>query len=609
MKRSILTIAAFSVLSLFPPALMALVHYDQGRLNIDGVQLFQTVDDPDAYEYLPPSITLAKNAEGLYELLMAKYVGADDASTGGLFHALVQLELPAELRERVEERLSELRPGAELRGPVQLLANTGDDRKGVGSFQIVSATLNASGETPDRLASRVVTSGAAPFAPGSKASIAAMLEPTEATLLWDSLQGATSDVSVAVRGYFEARVQAYNAVVEGQMSVIYNHRSVLDSYQQEFTKRQVRDIADELISDGAINVRVFDASRGPINNDDMQAIVDLVTEKLVDVMFDRKNGWAREPDPEIAVESGQICDRQPRGFFDKLFSGATDVPYCSDDQYVIKQVENVAERMFYLNLARDTVIKVPFDTAGNIGGFYATASEDERAQYFRIIAVDIDPAMTRRQVRMQIAGDYAETFKDTFNLTTVNVQIAARDGQPAQSEGLIFDAESLQNGNTPRFFTLYRLGNDGTDWTRFRYQVAWNIRGEESPLRVPEDPDEWVESSDLGVVLTPPVERDVVYIATDNSRFTERGVIAAIVQIASVVNGNRKIVAETRILADDGDPGRELIVLYDEGAPLVAGVTWHTTRGRARSGPAHVTDNFLAVTLPDEAWFEERLSQ
>ena len=68
---------------------------------------------------------------------------------------------------------------------------------------ISSVLSNRSG---DRALTRsLVTSGAAPLSPGSRAAVAAVLSPEGATLLWDSLKGATSDVSIGIRAYYERR--------------------------------------------------------------------------------------------------------------------------------------------------------------------------------------------------------------------------------------------------------------------------------------------------------------------------------------------------------------------------------------------------------------------
>ena len=52
-------------------------------------------------------------------------------------------------------------------------------------------------------------------------------------------------------------------------------------------------------------------------------------------------------------------------------------------------------------LAKSSTIKVPVDTAGNLGGLYTALKNDPR--YFRIVDLD-DPAFEFRPVHFQVDG-------------------------------------------------------------------------------------------------------------------------------------------------------------------------------------------------------------
>ena len=159
-----------------------------------------------------------------------------------------------------------------------------------------------------------ITSGHAPLLPGSRSAVAAKLNQEGATLLWASLEGNTSDVSIALSGYYEAVVKGYNATIEAEVSTIYNHFSQVINQQEEYTRQQLQDISNKLIQDQVFKVEVFDRSSSlGINADDMQGIVDLVTNKLIELMFDPTNGWSNEPEQTVAVEKDQIPKRQSRG--------------------------------------------------------------------------------------------------------------------------------------------------------------------------------------------------------------------------------------------------------------------------------------------------------
>ena len=193
--------------------------------------------------------------------------------------------------------------------------------EGVGSFQVVSAILNKSENSG--FSRTLLTSGRAPLMPGSKAVVAALLDEKGATLLWDSLSGPTSDVSVAIHAYYEGAVKAYNAKVTAKVDTVYTHFSRISNQQQDYTRRQLRKVVDDLQRTGDLQIDVLDRSAGlGIKADDMDGILELVTYKLIELMFDHKSGWAADPEREAAVEANQIPGRQERGFLSSVFRGA-----------------------------------------------------------------------------------------------------------------------------------------------------------------------------------------------------------------------------------------------------------------------------------------------
>src|SRR5687768_7398362 len=197
-----------------------IIKYDEGRLEINGIQLFQDSENHNAYYYLPPYPRISEQ-NGEFEFLCLKYVDVNGkASSGGLFHVLVQFSLSKEEILSLERQLKEIFPKARIMGAVPMMEDEQQDAPG---FRIVSTILNT--EQNDRFATNLVSSGKAPFLPGSKAAIAAHLTPDGATLLWESFQGPTSDVSIVVEGYFRAKLKAYKATVRANLELVYNHFS------------------------------------------------------------------------------------------------------------------------------------------------------------------------------------------------------------------------------------------------------------------------------------------------------------------------------------------------------------------------------------------------
>lgn len=588
MKRILLILctAGFMVTQAYG---QALVHYDQGRRLIGGLQLLQAYDDPTRFYYLPRFPRLAMREDGNFEILVLKYVGADSSTSGGLIHALIEFTHPPEQLQQVEDSLRKRVPGAEIVGPVPLKEAATHGAEGIGSFQLVSATLADEGG----FTRQVVTSGKAPLSPGSKAVVAAMLSPEGATLLWNSLTGPTSDVSVAINAYYDALVEAYNAEVTAEVSVVYEHLSTVLNRQQGYTRRQLRNIVDELHRDGFLTVSVVDRTRGlEIDAEAMEGILQIVTDKLTELMFDATSGWSAEPEREWAVEPGQIKGRQEEGFFAKVFGGG-DTPYYTDDQWVMKDREDIRQNTFYLNLSQSTTVKVPVNTAGNLGGVYDALGEDER--YFRIVNM-ADAAFEQRPVYFQVDRAYVDAFRDLINFVSVDFRKLYPDSSTVDESFQIGFSE-INSGDFVREISFPRLGLRTPDWHEYDYRVQWSLRDGRT-LAVPERRNQWIHTGDGAITLRPPLEKQELLLDADRQAFRQRDVSRAVVEFASILGGETRRFAPVILRPDDAEPIRNVSLYLDPGAPVAYRVTWIIS-GEAQVQPLQeLTSDYLFVSPP-----------
>ena len=591
--RPAVSLVALAVLAgaLLPAAAPALVLYDGGQRQIQGVQLLRDADDPSVYYYLPQFPRLATKEDGTFEFLCLKYVGDGGDSSGGLFHALVQYDLPQAVIDDLQKELEEEVPGARIAGPVRLL-QADEETEGIGSFEVVSAILADADE--GGFTRSMVTSGRAPLLPGSKAVVAALLDPRGATLLWDSFTGPTSDVSVAINAWYEAKVEGYRAKVTAKVETVYEHFSRVQNFQENYTRRQVRRIVDELQQSGGLEVEVFDRSEGlGLEVDEMDALLQLVTDKLVELMFDAEAGWAQEPERETAVEAKQIQGRQERGWFSRVFGGAQNTKYFSDDQFVLKRREDIRRRNFVLDLSKSATVKVPVSTAGNLGGLFEALGEDER--YFRIVDMR-DPAFEHRQVHFQVDGGYADAFDEVLNSVSVSVRKRFDGDRPDMTTALVFDHASVSAGQTIRSISFPRLGATDASWTEFEYQVAWSVR-DGPTLRQPEDG--WNTTVDPAVSLVPPFTRREVMIDADRALFTDAGFTRALVEFAVMLGGEAELVEGSLLRADDPEPITRAALHHDRGHQVAYRVSWFGPRGTVK-GRLQVLDSDYLFLLPPE---------
>jgi hypothetical protein len=553
----------------------ALVRMDEGRRQIKGIQLLQDYSDPKTYYYVPSYPRLATSEDGSFQFLCLKYQDIKGKSAGGLFHALVEFTLPPDFVTEVEKELQKQVPGARLAGPVPLLqSGAAEGADSPGSFEIVSAILKNSGE--GGLTRQLVSSGKAPVTPGSRAAVAALLTQEGADLLWASLTSSTSDVSVGINAYYEAAVTAFDARVTAEMSVLYDHFSKLDNRQQGFTKRQVRDIVDELRRKGDIKVEVLDRSRAlDLPNAGMQGLVDSVTSKLTELMFDSKTGLSADPPQEVAVEKGQVKDRQSRGFLTRLFAGSGNQAYYSDDQLVLKRRSDIRRNVFSVVLTKNATVKVPVHTAGNLRGLYETTKADPR--YFRIVTLNRD--FERRPVYFQVDGEYVAGFQDAINFVAINIRKKYTDAaNPDYAETLRFGQEAVKGGQLLIEANYPRLGEPDENFLKYEYQVVWSFRGRDS-VRVPADPNKWITTTEPAVSLTPPLDKQVVDIDADRGAFADKGVASVNVIFDYPLLGRPKQTRAT-LRAADTAPTSTVTLFVDRQAPVKARVTWYFKDGR-----------------------------
>lgn len=573
-------------------AAQAIVHYERGRQVIRGVQLLQGVGDSNAYYYVPQYPRLAKKDDSTFALLFVKYVGSNAQTSGGVFHALVEFSLPQSSIDTLERELRRTRPGARIAGPVPLVPATAEGAEGVGSFRLVSATLSDSGfrRSP-------IQQGGMPVGQGSTAAIATSLRPEGATLLWNSLQAPTSDVSIAIRAYYDAVAEGYNAKVTAEVGTIYEHFSRVSQRQHEFKRRQMRNIVDSLRRDGSLKVEVLDRTAGTsIKAQDMEAILSLVTEKLTELMFDHENGWSKDPEREAGVEPGQLAGRQEEGFFAKVFGGG-NTPYYDDDQYVLKRRQDIRRNTFVLLLARSGSVKVPIDAAGNLGGLFRHLRDRDR--YFQVVDM-ADPTFQADTVRFQVDGDFVDAFKDLVNFVAVNVRRRYQGSDSAVASFQLWPAD-VAKGKTIADVVLQRLNLTPSQAQEIEYQVRWSIRGGAAVLQ-PTQQRSWIRTIDRAISLRPPLERRVIEIDCDRRMLQERQLATGVIQFATVLAGEARRDRQVTLRAGDAESTTRIVVYHDRNQPVGFRTAWYGTDGRVQQTNARLLESdYLFVTPPGDA--------
>ncbi len=615
MKKTVLFLLCLAAIQ---QSARALPLYDEGAMLVAGVQLLRDKDNENEYYYLPQYPHLATKPDGTFELVCLKYVGANSQTSGGLFHALVEFTLPAEVLTKVEKELKRLKPKARIVGPVRLLepqTKEGDERQP--SFEIVSAILSdRNGDNP--FTRQVVSSGYAPFTPGSRAAVASLLNQQGATLLWNTLTGPTSDVSVTIHGYYEAAVKGYNAVVNADMSIIYKHFSEMSSKQEGYSKRQIRNVVDSLQRLGSIKIEVFDRTQSlGIKAGEMESILNLVTNKLVEIMFNAETGWSKSPDKvdatlgfnernrqgdksegaQIASDIGDaLYNLTPGGWFNPRKKNENP-QYVTDDQYVLKNIQDVRISKFYLNLSKSTTIKVPLHASGNLGGLYDQFAEDKR--YFRIVDMN-DADFEKRQINFHLDGAYAGGFDELVNFVSVNFRKkfpkeAAQEDAVGQ---ITLAARDLKAGTFFKTVSYPRFGLSEKEFTGYEYQVVWSLKGSETVIRYPSSPDQWLPAHDPDIVLSLPFEQTEIVIDADRAQFTETGNASVSLAFATTRAGQKQIIRNVVLRAGDTESTNRLFLYRDPEQPIVFLATWYSNKGERKLPLQELNGTYLRLLPP-----------
>ena len=609
---------------LFSTQALAQVKYDEGAIYVQGLTFLQGNKDTTEYYYLPQFPRLSSRPDGTLEFLCLQYVNKNAQTSGGLLHALVEFSIPDSILQRLEIGLKKINPLARIAGMVPLMQykkEADDDLRS--GFEVVSATLNTAANGTESMARSVVTSGYAPFTPGSKAAVAALLNANGATLMWNSFSGqGASDVSLAVNGYYEAAVRAYNAVVTAEMKVIYTHFSKMYNQQQKFTKTQIRKVVDSLEKKGFIKVDVFDRSAGlGVKTTDMDGILSTITNKITETMFDSQNGWSKEPervdpnlgfDPrgkqgdktkvgtvagEIAEAIGDINESLPIiGLFTKRAKKNLDPEYVTDNQFVLKDVKNIRTSTFYLNLSKQTTIKVPFHTAGNLGGLFSKIGQDSR--YFRIVNME-DPAFERRSINFQVDGDFVDAFDDVINFVTVNFRKKySTGGHSDVTSQLLINGDDVKKKISIKEISYPRLGITSSDWLNYEYQIIWSFKGRPNPVRFPENENQWIKSSDPAISLIPPLVKVYMDVDADRREFLSNAVASARIKFATKQAGVMKVVRTVILRADDKSSTNKIAIYHDPNVPVAYQTSWFKNSGTADDANKLVSSGFLFLNIP-----------
>ena len=578
------------------PSSYAVVMYDEGREFIDGVTLLRDKDTPSDYYYLPTSPRVAiDEISGKPEISIVKFISPDGDTSGGLLHLLFSLDLPEDRILDIEEKLGEKVPGAKLKGPVVLRAE-GDKDRGGASFRVISSTITEDAGQASFTKS-MISSGFAPVTPGSKAAVAARLSENGATLLWSSMERPTSDISIAISASYEAALPAFRGKVFANIETVYDHMFRVLNLQEGYQKTEIRKQIDEMVREGVIEIDITDRAGLEVDSSQLSGILSLVTDKLVNMMFDTSQGLSKMPEQK-KIPPSVIKGRQKRGFLARIFAGSGNQKYITDDQFTLRTKKDIKRGTFSMLFNQNTTIRVPFNSTGNMSGLYEEWGDDP--DLFKVVSLN-DPGFQRRDVFFEVDPAYYQAFEEGINSVSVSFvkRYPSINDQADFTGEVLFNRNDVRDGKFSKSVSYPRLGVSSNDWLDYEYRVLWSFPGGKR-VAIPEKITDLGKNNAPSVSLTPPAQMINVEIDGDVVAMNDANIRRAMVEFEYRLLGEKKNKS-VALKPGSEDILQTIGLLHDRGLPIRYRVRWFSKRGVVTDEWQELEGEylFLVADVPD----------
>lgn len=535
--------------ALLVPALRAEILLDVEPIQVKNALLFRDHADPHGYHYMPLAPRIAAWPDGTPKFSFVQYVRTGKEITGGILHFLCTFGLDrAELAEAGKE-LARVDKDGRILGPVMFTK---------GDFHLISASAGEGGV----FARKVAGTGKAPLLAGSEAAVSIALTEEGSTLLLNSFQQPTSDVSVQFVLTYQGLTPAYQAKLTVDWDKVYEHREFKMDAGGFFVSAQIQKVYAELREQGAVKLDVIGEDAK------MDELLETAYNTITKMMFDAK--------PVSAGDIGKSQASTGSNWLGKLFGQAHMGFY----QKTVKMTGT-----YTVDLTRRKRDSREIPLTGNIGHFYR--DHGKNPALFAVVDLD-DPTFEERTVSVILDGEDLETFKQFVNFAGITFKKDYEDADmKTVTEDLVFDKTKFgQNGN--RLSLKYRRKGDSAEkWLQYQYRPLWSYNG---GLEVAGD---WVTTEQPVVTLTPPHRYRTLEVLADEENMTAAGVIRVAVQFRHK-NFGRELQKE--VVLRKGEPLNINYVYFHEPDNLAYeyNVTWLLKDNtRASSGWRSATDPFI----------------
>jgi len=503
-------VALAAALCSVSPAAAQMVLMDRG-VRAGGLWCFPVTTDSTEYVYLPAAARLAQDAQGLPQISFVRYVvnaPGDSASAatiteakgGGILHFLVLLETPDAMVKDAEKSLQGTLKNDKitLRGPIVFSD---------GRYTLISSVLRGGNKAPDR---EVIASGRAPVLEGNRLALSFDLDPEHASLLQQSFQMNTPDISLVFDMTFNGLSEAYDADITIDWSEVKKSKGFSAGGTVYWISADVELAFDEMFRNHAIKMR----SSG--SDAVMEGLMNTVYNKLLDLMF-----RPVEPERVPPDQRGGLTDAISKLMDPKGPMGARKTTgFGASVGFQLKEMKSEGTSHLTFN-HRSNVERHSF-VVFNIGDLYKRYGKDPR--FFRAVNLG-DPTFQQREVHVGVDAALIPDFDQYVNTVTVTLRKDHQGGEQTLQE-VVLDRAAVKTGvDNLRLVYGWNGDQDRLAWLDYAYRTRWSFKGGGSYET------DWVKSNAPMIDLFAPYEHRVVQLVGDSKALKAKGVRAVIVQL------------------------------------------------------------------------------
>lgn len=488
-------------------------------VNAGGLWCFPVLHKENTYLYLPQRARLSMNNDSIPEFSFMRYVMENEtenetktiseAAGGGILNFLVLYDTPQELISNAQTQLRKTlnNDSISLRGPVVF------DK---GKYTLVSSILNPSSNKEEK---HILATGEAPILENSKIALSFDVDPVKSKLLLESFKMATPDVSLVFELEFSGLTDNYEAELEIDWSEIKESKAFDAGGSIYFVGADVALGFDDLRRNNAIKF----TSVG--SNTSMEALVQTVYEKLLDLMFrptpleqvpEEARGGLEDALGALISSDGAMGSRNTTGF-------GLNVGY----QY--KQHNSSGKSRMSFN-GRSLVHRNHYITfnAGNLYKQYGNNNE-----IFKDVNLS-DPAFQQRDVYVGIDGTIEREFDKMLNSVTVKLSKKHQNGDETIKEVLLTkDSYKASDGKISMKYLNHKdtLRNE---WLNYDYKTTWKFIGGGTYA------EDWKTENAAMINLYTPFERRKIELSGNLENLKEQNIRAISVGISYDFFGDQK---------------------------------------------------------------------